>query len=350
MPRTQAKTDGSLALSEAVEPLADPCNVRTKKPTKPTGQKPVKPVNISKVVPITTDGSALTVLVTNSNSIIEIPLGELHAPEFSPFNIVDNEAMDRLVDSIEQHGVHEPGLARPRPKGGYELLIGQRRKRACELAHIPTLPVVIRELDNNSAIIAMVDSNLEQRDRLLPSEKAWAYRIKLDALYHKGAKGGKLSAEIIAEQTGESRNQIFRYIRLTELVIGLLDKVDANKIAFNPAVEISYLSQAEQVHVVSAMEKYEIKPSLSQAVRLKKLKQAGELTLEMIDTVISEARKISNPQKETGRFRKFFPANYTHEQMEVVIIRLLTDWKASENVQDNTGKNQDNGDSTTGRG
>ena len=335
MPKIQRKTDGNLALSETIEQSATPCNAGTKKTTKPTVQMSVNPENISKILAITTDGTTPAVISPNQNIIVEIPIGELHTPEFNPFNVVDNEAMDRLVDSVKQHGIHEPGLVRTRLEGGYELLVGQRRKRACELADIPTMPVIIRELDNNSAIIVMVDSNLEQRERLLPSEKAWAYRIKMDALYHKGVKGSKLSAEIIAEQAGESRNQVFRQIRLTELVIDLLDKVDNNKLAFNPAVELSFLSRTEQVEVVSAMEKYEVKPSLSQAVRLKKLSQSGELTPDVIDTVISEAKKISNPQKETGRFRKFFPASYTQEQMEDVIVKLLTDWKASITAQSN---------------
>jgi len=329
MPRIQGKTDGSLALSETVEQLATSSNVRAKKPAKSTDQKPVNLENIGKIVAITADEITPAAVSSDPNSVVEISISELHAPEFNPFNIADNEAMDRLVESIKQHGIHEPGLARTRINGGYELLVGQRRKRACELANIPTMPVIIREFDNDSAAIVMVDSNLEHRDRLLPSEKAWAFRIKLDALYHKGVKGSKLSAEIISDQTGESRSQIFRQIRLTELIIGLLDKVDSNQIAFNPAIELSYLSQIEQGIVDSAVELNGIKPSLSQAVRLKKLKQSGKLTEEIIHSVLSEEKKskANSADKEINRFRKFFPADYTERQIDKVITELLTAWQ-----------------------
>ena len=199
-------------------------------------------------------------------TVVHIKLTDLYPPEFCPFIVIDNDNMNQLAISIREFGVREPGLARPRKddKGktidGYELLIGGRRKRACELEGLETLPVIIRELDDDSAIIAMVDSNLGQRDRLLPSEKAWAYRIKMEAMNHKGIKGDGHSAEIIAEQSNDSRNQIFRYIRLTELIVPLLDKVDMSKLAFSPAVELSYLSHKEQADVASAMEFNAMKP------------------------------------------------------------------------------------------
>ena len=172
--------------------------------------------------------------------VVKIPLTELHPPEFHPFHVNDDEAMDRLAANIKLYGVREPGLARPRADGGYELLAGNRRKRACELAEVSTLPVIIREMSDDAAVIAMVDSNLEQRETLLYSEKAWAYKVKMETLNHNGVKGDKHSYEVLMEQTGESKNQIFRLIRLTDLIIGLLDMVDSKKIAFNPAVELSY--------------------------------------------------------------------------------------------------------------
>jgi len=266
---------------------------------------------------------------THGERIVEIPLGELHPPEFHPFNVSDDKAMDRLTENVKQYGVREPGLARPRMDGGYELLAGNRRKRACERAGLPTMPVIIREMDDADAAIAMVDSNLEQRESLLYSEKAWAYRVKMEALNHNGVKGDMHSYEVLMEQTGESKNQIFRYIRLTELIVGLIDMVDTKKIAFNPAVELSYLSQVEQTAVISAMESHGIKPSFSQATRLKKKKLAGELTIDMIDEILSETKKPTkaNEDKEINRFRKYFPDGYTEKQMNKVIADLLRDWQ-----------------------
>ena len=261
--------------------------------------------------------------------IVEIPLTDLYPPDFHPFNVTDDEAMNRLVKSVKQYGVREPGLARPREGGGYELLAGNRRKRACELANKPALPVVIRDMDDDNAAIAMVDSNLEQRETLLYSEKAWAYRVKLEALNHKGVKGDGLSVDVLVEQTGESKNQIFRLIRLTELVLDLLDMVDTKKLAFNPAVELSYLSLKEQALVVDAMAKHEAKPSLSQAVRLKKAKQEGKLTAELIDEVLSEEKKPPKTEPAgVSQYRQYFPADYSPKQIESVIIKLLTEWRA----------------------
>ncbi|GHV47138.1 hypothetical protein FACS189499_04110 [Clostridia bacterium] len=229
--------------------------------------------------------------LTDANCITEIPLDKLHEPDCHPFQVNDDEAMNTLVESVKQYGVREPGLARPRANGGYELLCGNRRKRACELANINSMPIIIRKMDDDEATIAMIDSNLQQRERILPSEKAWAYKLKMEALNHSGVKADKLSCEIMAEQTGESASQIFRFIRLTELIVDLIDKVDTKQIAFNPAVELSYLSIVEQTAVANAMEKYQIKPSLSQAVRLKKLKQTGELTVGIIEKMLSEEKK-----------------------------------------------------------
>jgi len=208
--------------------------------------------------------------------------------------------MERLVKSVKKYGVREPGLARPRVEGGYELLSGNRRKRACELAGIDIMPVIIREMDDDSAAIAMIDANLEQRESLLFSEKAWAYRIKLEALNHRGSKSdepGQLSVEVLCEQTGESKNQVFRLIRLTELVPDLLDMVDARKLAFNPAVELSYLTRTEQSLVVDAFERHEAKPSLSQAQRMKKASQQGGLTPGTVESILSEPKKVASTAK-----------------------------------------------------
>ena len=269
--------------------------------------------------------------------VLDLPITQLHPPEFHPFQVNDDAEMDRLVKNIKKYGVREPGLARARcdkngNPDGYELLCGNRRKRACELAGLETMPVIIRELDDDSAAIAMVDSNLEKRDKLLLSEKAWAYRVKLEALNHQGVKSdnpGQLSVDILCEQTGESKTQVFRLIRLTELVVDLIDKVDARQLAFNPAVELSYLSQAEQAAVASAMEHHDVKPSLSQATRLKKLKQARELTPDKIDVILSEAKKEPRGGgKEISRFSEFFPKGYTVEQMCDVISDLLRGWQS----------------------
>jgi len=269
--------------------------------------------------------------IVNGERIVEIPLAELHPPEFHPFHVNDDEAMKRLTTNIQQYGVREPGLARPRADGGYELLAGNRRKRACELAELPTMPVIIRKMNDSDATIAMVDSNLEQRETLLYSEKAWAYKVKMEALNHSGIKGEMHSVEVLVAQTGESKNQIFRLIRLTELICTLLDKVDTKQLAFNPAVELSYLSQSEQTAVVTVMDNHATKPSLSQAVRLKKLKQSGELTPELIDTILGEIKKPSSDEpKGSEQYRHFFPVDYSAEQIEEVITSLLKNWQAEQ--------------------
>lgn len=269
---------------------------------------------------------------TGGETIIEIPIVELYPPEFHPFQILEDESMTRLTESVKQYGVREPGLARPRAEGGYELLCGNRRKRACERGGITSMPVIVREMDDDSAVIAMVDSNLEQRESLLFSEKAWAYRVKLEALNHRGVKSdnpGQLSVEVLCEQTGESKNQIFRLVSLTELVPALLDRVDAKKLAFTTAVELSHLSRTEQTMVADAMDEYQTRPSLSQAVRLKKASQSGELTAEVIRELLSQEKKPSGQPKVAARFREYFPPGYSPEQMESVITELLAAWKGS---------------------
>ena len=260
--------------------------------------------------------------------IVEKPLIELFAPDNHPFKVSNDEAMARLTESIKQHGVREPGIARPRDGGGYELLCGNRRKRASELAGMAIMPVIIRDMDDDTAALVMVDSNLEHREKILPSEKAAAYRVMMEALIHNGVKGESHSYEIMMERTGESKNQVFRIIRLTELIDALADNVDNNKLAFTAAVELSYLSVAEQAAVAEAMAANEAKPSQSQAIRLKKLKQDGKLTFDIITSVLSETKK---PQKNepsgSMRFRKYFPPEYSQKQMDAVIRELLADWQ-----------------------
>jgi len=273
-----------------------------------------------------------TVSIVENNqdgAIVEVPLSDLYSPEFHPFNVNDDEAMNRLAESVRQYGVREPGLVRTRADNGFELLCGNRRKRACELAGLESMPVIIRELDDSNATIVMVESNLQQREKIMPSERAWAYRVMMEALNHNGVKGDSHSYETMVERTGVKKSQLFRIIRLTELIVVLLDKVDANQLAFNPAVELSYLSVPEQTAVAKAMEAYDIKPSLSQAKRLRELKKDGKLDLDMINAILSEDKQT--PKNEPAfppQYRKYFPQDYSTEQMEVVIVKLLIDWKA----------------------
>nr|AGS52505.1 chromosome (plasmid) partitioning protein ParB / Stage 0 sporulation protein J [uncultured bacterium contig00005] len=242
--------------------------------------------------------------------------------------------MTQLADSIRDFGVREPGLARPRPEGGYELLCGNRRKRACEIVGLTAMPVIVRELDDDSAAIAMVDSNLQQREKLLYSEKAWAYKMRIDALKHRGIKADCNSADEIAAQTGDSRSKVFKLIRLTELVETLLDKVDARELAFNTAVELSHLDYDEQFTVVDAMAKHGANPSLSQAVRFKKMKQAGSLTADAIDGIMSEAKESPvSEAKITLHYRKYFPPDYSPKQVEAVIIELLRKWREAQTAE-----------------
>ena len=271
--------------------------------------------------------------------IVEIPLSELHPFKDHPFKVIDNEAMFDTAESIKQYGVLVPAIARPREDGGYELVSGHRRKRACELASLETMPVIIRKLDDDAATIIMVDSNL-QRENILPSERAFAYKMKLSAMKQQGQRNdltcsqvgnklpGKKSSEILASQVGESKNQIFRYIRLTELVPELLSMVDEKKIAFNPAVELSYLKSDEQLLLIDAMDTEQATPSLSQAQRLKKFSAEGNCTLEAMCAIMSEEKK-GEPDKVTltgDKIKKYFPKNYTPQQMEATIIKLLEGW------------------------
>lgn len=275
----------------------------------------------------------VSALPTTNDDVVQIPLTELYPPEFHPFQVNDDESMNRLAESIKENGVLSPGLVRPRANGGYELLSGNRRKRGCELAGLTAMPNRIREMDDATAAIVMVDSNLQQREHILPSEQAWAYKVMMDALNHNGVKGEQHSYEVMTERTGVSKNQLFRIIRLTELITELIDKVDTKKLAFNPAVELSYLSVKEQTSVAKAMAEYEIKPSLSQAVRLKKLKQDGKLTAKVIDEVLSEIKKPANDENSgSARFRKYFPPDYSQKQMDAVITKLLKEWKARAEV------------------
>lgn len=267
----------------------------------------------------------------------EILLSELHPFPNHPFKVVDDERMLDTADSIREHGVLVPAIARPRPDGGYELIAGHRRKRGCELAGLDTMPVIVRNLDDDASTIIMVDSNI-QRESLLPSERAFAYKMKLEALDHQGKRAGLTSSqlgtklmrtdEILAEQSGTSRNQVQRYIRLTELVPDLLDMVDAKKIAFNPAVELSYLKPEEQTALIEAMDSEQATPSLSQAQRLKRFSQEGTLSPDMMRAILSEEKKADMDRVTlTGdTLRKYFPKSYTPRQMEQTILKLLEGW------------------------
>lgn len=272
--------------------------------------------------------------------IQEIPLSELHPFRNHPFKVKDDEAMMETADSIKQYGVLVPAIARPDPEGGYELVAGHRRHRASELAEKETMPVIVRDLDDDAATIIMVDSNL-QRESLLPSERAFAYKMKLDAMKHQGERvdltcsqvgnklEGKKSSEILAEQVGQSKNQIFRYIRLTELIPELLDMVDEKKIALNPAYELSFLKKEEQVDLLDAMDSEQATPSLSQAQRLKKYSQEGHLTLDMMRVIMGEEKKsdLDRVTFNSDTLRKYFPKSYTPQRMQETIIKLLEAWQ-----------------------
>ena len=267
----------------------------------------------------------------------EIPLDQLKPFKNHPFKVRDDQRMLDTVDSIREYGVLVPAIARPDPEGGYELISGHRRKRGCEMAGLQTMPVIIRDLDDDAAVLVMVDSNI-QREELLPSERAFAYKMKLEALKHQGARsdltssqlGTKLRAdELLAQQAGESRNQVQRFIRLTELISELLDMVDERKLAFNPAVEVSYLKRDEQRMLLEAMDAEQTTPSLSQAQRLKKFSQEGRLTEQAMSAIMSEEKK-SDMDKVTLRsdtLRRYFPKSYTPKQMEQTIIKLLDVWQ-----------------------
>ena len=273
----------------------------------------------------------------NREKVVEIPLTELFPFKDHPFKVIDNEEMVETAESVKKYGILVPAIARPRDEGGYELIAGHRRKRACELAELETMPVIVRNLDDDEAIIIMVDSNL-QRESILPSERAFAFKMKLEAIKRQGARtdltssqlGTKLprADEIIAEQVGSSRNQIQRYIRLTHLIPEILSMVDEKKIAFNPAVELSYLKKEEQTDLLEAMDMEQATPSLSQAQRLKKFSNEGKLTINVMSAIMSEEKKgdLDKVTLTGDTLKKYFPKSYTPKQMQDTIIKLLEGW------------------------
>ena len=263
----------------------------------------------------------------------EIPLNELHPFKEHPFKIQNDEEMKRLMESIQKFGTLTPALARPLPEGGYELISGHRRLAACQVLGIETMPVIVREMSDDEAVIAMVDANL-QREHILPSEKAFAYKMKLDAIKHQGiasSQVGKklLSIEKVGENSGDSRNQVHRFIRLTYLIPELLSMVDEGKIAFNPAVEISYLDKSEQRVLLNAMELNDCTPSHAQSIRLKKLSQDGVLNDQMIYDILAEQKPNQQEQYKFKRedIRKYFPKSYTDKQVCDTVIKLLEQWQ-----------------------
>ena len=270
--------------------------------------------------------------------IQEIPLTELHPFKNHPFKVKDDEAMMETADSIKQYGVLVPAIARPDPEGGYELVAGHRRHRASELAEKETMPVIVRDLDDDAATIIMVDSNL-QRESLLPSERAFAYKMKLEAVKHQGARTDLTSRQLgeksqtsiqkVADQAGESQRQVQRYIRLTELIPELMDMVDEKKIALNPAYELSFLKKEEQVDLLDDMDSEQATPSLSQAQRLKKYSQEGHRTLDMMRVIMGEEKKsdLDRVTFTSDTLRKYFPKSYTPARMQETIIKLLEAWQ-----------------------
>ena len=269
----------------------------------------------------------------------EMPLSDLHPFEGHPFKVLDDELMEQTVESIKQIGVVSPLIVRPDPEGGFEILSGHRRLHAAQLAGLETVPVIVKEMDDDAAIIFMVDSNL-QRENILPSERAFSYKMKLEAMKHQGERGDLTSAQVgpkswaaqvVAEEAGDSKSQVKRYIRLTNLIPEILDMVDEKKIAFNPAVELSYLKPSEQKEFLEAMDYAQASPSLSQAQRLKKLSQEAGCTLDAMCEVMNEIKKdeIDHVTIKNEVLRKYFPKSYTPKQMQDTIIRLLEKWQRS---------------------
>ena len=272
----------------------------------------------------------------------EMPLSDLHPFEGHPFKVLDDELMEQTVESIKQIGVVSPLIVRPDPEGGFEILSGHRRLHAAQLAGLETVPVIVKEMDDDAAIIFMVDSNL-QRENILPSERAFSYKMKLEAMKHQGERGdltsgqvgqksvGTVSRDIVAEQAGDSSRNVQRFIRLTNLIPEILDMVDEKKIAFNPAVELSYLKPSEQKEFLEAMDYAQASPSLSQAQRLKKLSQEGGCTLDAMCEVMNEIKKdeLDRVTIKNEVLRKYFPKSYTPKQMQDTIIRLLEKWQRS---------------------
>ena len=269
----------------------------------------------------------------------EMPLSDLHPFEGHPFKVLDDDLMAQTVESIKQIGVVSPLIVRPDPEGGFEILSGHRRLHAAQLAGLETVPVIVKEMDDDAAIIFMVDSNL-QRENILPSERAFSYKMKLEAMKHQGERGDLTSAQVgpkswaaqvVAEEAGDSKSQVKRYIRLTNLIPEILDMVDEKKIAFNPAVELSYLKPSEQKEFLEAMDYAQASPSLSQAQRLKKLSQEGGCTLDAMCEVMNEIKKdeLDHVTIKNEVLRKYFPKSYTPKQMQDTIIRLLEKWQRS---------------------
>ena len=280
--------------------------------------------------------SSETSEISSQESVVDIPITNLYPFKNHPFKVIDDTAMLETVDSIIKHGILVPIIARPRAEGGYELISGHRRKRACELAGLEKLPVIVRNLDDDAATIIMVDSNI-QRENILPSERAFAYKLKLEAIKRQAGRpssnsrqvvGNFESADIIGKQSGESGRQIQRYIRLTELLPDLLDMVDNKIIAFNPAVELSYLSKKEQQELIEVMEMEQSTPSLSQAQRLKKFSQEDKLTPDLMTSIMSEEKKpdIDKVTLTSKKLQQYFPKSYTPKQMEETILKLLEGW------------------------
>ena len=274
----------------------------------------------------------------------QIPIGELFPFKNHPFKVLDDESMQRTVESVEQYGVLSPLIARPRPEGGYEIISGHRRQHAAQLAGLDALPVIVRQMDDDAAVLLMVDSNL-QRENILPSERAFAYKMKLEAIKNQGARSdltsgqivqkSKLSIERVAEDAGEGYKTVQRFIRLTNLIPELLDMVDEKKIAFNPAVELSYLDTNQQRDFLEAMNDTQNAPSLSQAQRLKKLAQEGHFSYDVAFAVMGEEKKgeLDKVVIKNDTLRKYFPRSYTPKQMEDTIIKLLDQWQRKQQRQ-----------------
>ncbi len=275
----------------------------------------------------------------DSSGIMLVSITDLQPFARHPYKVLDDEAMSEMAESVKQYGVLSPAIARPLPDGGYELVSGHRRKRACELAGLETMPVIVRELDDDAAAILVVDSNL-QREDLLPSERALAYKLKLEALKHQGQRKDLTSVQVeqklgarekVAQEAGESSGvQVMRYIRLTELIPPLLDMVDERRIAFNPAYELSFLTKDEQAMLLDTMDSEQATPSLSQAQRLKQFSQRGELDAAVMRAIMSEEKKeVERVTLKGDTLRKYFPASYTPKRMEETIIKLLEQWQKS---------------------
>ena len=276
----------------------------------------------------------------------QIPIGELFPFKNHPFKVLDDESMQRTVESVEQYGVLSPLIARPRPEGGYEIISGHRRQHAAQLAGLDALPVIVRQMDDDAAVLLMVDSNL-QRENILPSERAFAYKMKLEALKNQGARSdltcgqfghkliGAKARDIVADESGDNARNVQRFIRLTSLIPELLDMVDEKKIAFNPAVELSYLDESQQRDFLEAMNDTQNAPSLSQAQRLKRLAQEGHFSYDVAFAVMGEEKKdeLDKVVIKNDTLRKYFPRNYTPKQMEDTIIKLLEQWQRKQQRQ-----------------